>query len=972
MAQNWYFFYQRQGKESEWKMDLAENRETVIQKLKPAFSTALDLSSVPDDNDWTKVRYRGDYYIDFDDEEDLQNAADQLKIFLGKLNDELDFDPTQARYYATGSKGFHVEIPAECFMPKVPPTGTSWLAYVYRGMSESMMVDTLDLKVYTGKKGRQWRTPNVQRENDMFKVPISFEEVMSMTRELYLELIKAPRHVAPASPPTLCTKFAMLFDRARDKITTQMRGKKKRQEKANAVLDPWKKAKKTPPTIEKIMNGESIAEGAGFQAIAMQLAIYAVSVGMDRSEFVDRCKGLCESHVSDSRRYNTPAKRREELLRMFDYFEQDTLYDFDVGPVVRLLKQGTVVTDLGVMDTEDREDTPAAKKISTVDGEEVEEETEDVNLGVRKGFFMNSQGMWRKQGDNTECISRATLRNVDAFFDAERKEFKGYEFDIFVSGKKMSRQMLTAEAFASAASMKKFFTANQLSYQGGDYETMALLDIMAEKASKGGNVYTYPREGFFILNNPEADKPEPVKVYLAKDAFKSSVKAGDPHEFRLAYRPTQAISSYDIDIHWAPELDSSMIDRLHDLFRFNRPDVVADMVGWMVAAHYRSVYLYLFRQFPMLQVYGEAGSGKTQAIMTLAHLHWYIKERISVKSASSCTSFALDSHVSSSTSAPCIIDEYKPKELRMLKGRYEKLKDVFKASYVASDVGERGTINKGAEHHLAVVKSKATAPVVFLGEAIEMETAIIERCVSVNLSKNHHTPERTKAFNRLQEDPTALSALGREIVQMGFALNLDAMRTEFTAVKAEIEARLPPMDDETRKRAAPRMVYNRAVIVHALRTLQQILGRRFGTEFDPDINSLLESKTVDSSEEARAVQMHSMSEISKTVSRIALLSREIDVPWQMQMGKDYFPGEGYVEIKVERAYDRYRRYCASIGDTPLFDNLDSFMHALAAYTPVTDRVCAQSALRDDETTERIFRLDTRRMAKEGVQSFRMV
>lgn len=970
MAQNWFFFYQKEGKESEWRLELAENRESVVQKIKPAFCTALDLTAVPDDNDWTKVRYRGDYYIDFDDEEDVQNAADQLKVFLGKLNDELDFDPTQARYYATGSKGFHVEIPAECYMPKVPPTGVAWLAYVYRGMSESMMVDTLDLKVYTGKRGRQWRTPNVERENGKYKVPLSFEEVMSMTKEMYLELIQEPRHVAPPTPPTLSTKFAMLFDRARDKVTATMRGKKKRQEKANAILDPWKKAKKTPPTIEKIMNGDDIAEGAGFQAIAMQLAIYAVSVGLDRNEFIDRCRGLCEKHVSDSRRYNTMEKRKVELLRMYDYFEQDTLYDFEPGPVIRLLKQGTAATDLGVMETEDKEDVPARKTV-TEDGEEVEVEKEP-SIGVRRGFFMNSDGMWRKQGDNVDHVCRATLRNVEAFYDAEKREFRGYEFDIFVNDKKCGRQMLSHEAFSSAAPMKKFFAAHQISYQGGDYETMALLDIMSEKASRGGRVYTYPREGLFILNNPESDKPDPVKVFLAKDAYKCSVKESDEKFFRLAYRPAQALSSYDIDIHWAPELDESMVDSLHDLFKINRPEAVADLVGWFVAAHYRSFYLHLFRQFPMLQVYGTAGSGKTQTIMLLSHLHWYIKERISVRSAASCTSFALDAHVSSSTSAPCIIDEYKPQELRMIKGRYEKLKDVFKASYVGSDVGERGTINRGAESHLAVIKSKATAPIVFLGEAIEMETAIIERCVIVNLREPDLIPERQAPFKRLQEDPTAVSALGREIMQMGFLLNLEAMRREFDSIKAEIEASLPSFDDESRKRAAPRMIYNRAVVIHALRTLKQILARRFGTEFDNDIDSLLATKRVDSSEEAKAVAIHSMSEISKTLSRIALLSREREVPWEMRMGKDYFPGDGWVEIKVERAYDCYRRYCASIGDTPLFSNLDAFHHALLGYGPVIDRLCPHSALREDETTERIFKLDNRRLAKEGVQSFRSV
>lgn len=972
MSVQFYFYYQRISKESKWELELASEREKIIRDVKPVFSTALDLTAIPDDQDWGKVRYRGSFFCDFDAEGDIEHVTSQFQVFLGKLYDELDFDLSQASFYATGSKGYHLEIPAECFMPKVPPTGTAWLPYIYRAMAESMMVDTLDLSVFTGKKGRQWRTTNVKRENGCYKVPLAIDEVMGMTPELYKALIKEPRHIQASTPPSCNVKFAMLFDRCRDKITAQMRGKRKRQEKANAFLDPWKKAKKTPPSIEKIMSGEGLADGAGFQAIAMQLAIYAVSVDMDLPEFLDRCRGLCEKHVSDSWRYNTQEKRRAELTRMHGYFLSDSLYDFDPGPVVRLLKPGTPTPDLGVMETEDREDAPAApKKQLSDDGEtEVEVESEDFHKGVRRGFFMNSDGMWRSMGDKTESVSRATFRNVEGFYDVERKEFKGYEFDIYQKGRKMTRAMLGSEAFSSAAALRKFFVGHQLSFQGGDFESMALLDIMAEKAERSGHVYVYPREGFFVMNNPAADKPEPVKCYLAKDAFMSSVRKTDDHQFQLRYRPTQAVSSYDIDIHWAPELDDSMVPALHDLFRINQPGVVADLLGWFVAAHYRSVYLWLFRQFPLLQIYGEAGSGKTQEVMLLAHLHWYIKERISVKSATSCTNFALDSHASSSTSAPFLLDEYKPKELRSFKGKYEKLKDVLKACYVGSDIGERGTINKGAESHLAVIKSKATAPICFMGESIEMETAIIERCVIVLLSKTMHNTERTAAFTRLQENPEALSSLGKAIVQAGFSLDLEAMRTEFMEIRRGIENALPAFDDESRKRAAPRMIYNKAVIIHALRTLRRVLAHKYGSEFDADVDMLLDSKKIDSIEEAKVMQAHAMSEISKVMSRVALLSRDVDAHYEVKMGKDYTVGNGWVEIKVERAYDCYRRYCATINDQPLFDNLDAFVHAVMSYSAVTDRVCAGSALRTDETTERIVRLDSRRLAKEGVQTFR--
>lgn len=972
MSNNFYFFYQQGGKEDAWTMAMAAERDKVLARS-PAFSTVLDLSSVPDDNDWSKVRYRGPFYADFDAGDDLPLVCEQFTTFLAKVSSELDFDISQARMFASGSKGFHIEIPQECFMPKVPANGTPWLAYVYRLMAESLMVETLDLNVYTGKRGRQWRTTNVQRTNGCYKVPLSLEDALSITPELYRDLISEPRPQAVTTPPSTNPAFAMLFERSREKVLNNMRTKKKRVEKASALLKPWQDAGMTPPSIDRIMSGQDLSPTAGFQAIAMQLAVYAATVGMPEAEFLDRCRGLMDAHVSDGVRYNTPERRRNELSRMWQYMTENSLYDFEVGPVARLLKQGTDTSDLGIMETQDTGDRP---KTETPDGDTAPDgDTSPIQLDVhkrlRRGFFMNAEGMFRRNGDEVDPISRATLRKVDAFYDAEKSTFAGYEFDIVVGGKVRRREMASADVFTSAQNLRKFFGAHQISFQGSESDAAALMDVMAEKAESGGRIYVYPREGFFVLPHPENETLPPVKVFLTKDTFLSSLGPDDENYFQLKYRPTTVTSSYQIDVHWAPDLDDTMAAAVDDLFVFNRPTVVADMLGWFIACHYRNLYLRLFSQFPMLQAYGEAGSGKSQTVWLLAHLHWYVSDRISLKSAMSFTPFALDAHASSSTSAPFIIDEYKPRELRSAKGKFEKIKDLFKASYIGADIGERGTVNKGAENTLALIKSKATAPVCFMAEAIEMETAIIERSVCVPFSKLFHSKEREDAFTRLHEDPAVLSAIGRRVIQEGFRIDLKKMREEVRGIVKEIESRLPAFGDETKRRMAPRMIYNRAVVIHGLRVLKHVLQQTFGTKYDDRVDALINAKATGSGgEDEQVMQIHAMSEISKVVSRIALLSRDRDAVHEMIAGKDYLPGDGWVELRVERAYDKYRTYCAGIRDTPLFDTLEAFTHALGNYSPCIDRVCASSDLRAEGSTERIVRLSLPLLLKEGVQSFK--
>lgn len=963
---NWLFLYQVNGGEEAWEPAFADKRQEVTTQIQPAFVTVLDLSGIPNDHDWSKVKYKGPLYFDFDADGDLERACSQFKSFLGKLDDEYGFDISQARLFASGGKGFHIEIPPECFHVKVP-NGTHWLPYIYKNIAEAMVVDTMDMRVYTGKRGRMWRTPNVVRENGNYKVSISVSDALDMTPELYLDRVSSPMRQYQVTPPSVNTKLAVLYDRCRDKVTQHMRGRKKRVEKANAFLEPWRLSGKVPPTIEALMRGENVGQRVGFNLIAMQLAIYATSVGMDIEVFLEACKGLCENYIGDSDRYGSYQRRREQLADQYRYMESCELYEFAIGPIVKLLQPGTLSSDLGGLGVSD---TPA--KTTTIDenGNEVETQAPvDPLNGIRRGVSMNYSGIFKKTGDNTEVLCRAHLKDIEAFKDADSKMFKGYEFRIMVAGNQVSKAMVGSDVFTSSVKMKNFFAAYQLSFQGGDFDTIALLDICEEKAVSQGNVFIYPREGFFVLDNPLYTTPEPVMCYLTQDHFQSSIDDGEPGYFRLRYRPTQAISTYNVDIHKSPELCDDHIQAIDDLFNFSANHEAATLVGWFVACHYRSLYLKNFKQFPLLQVYGEAGAGKSQTVMMLSRLHWYLTD-VSVKSASSCTPFAMDTHASTSTSAPFIIDEYKPRELKQMKGRYEKFKDVIKASYVGGDIGERGTINRGAESNLAIIKSKATAPIVFMGEAIEMETAIVERSCCVNLSKRLYegTPGRTAAFERLRGDATALSALGKKFVELGFDINIEKMRSDVLDIVKKIEDSRAGSE----RKLAQRIIFNRAVIIHSLTAMKYVLHKHFGDRYDARTKAWIDLLTNDGGqEENRVAQVYGISEVSKVLNRMAMLTRNKDLPWELRRDQDYTVGDNWVEIKVDVAYDAYRRWCASIHETPLFDTQETWLNSLNSYSPATDRQCAGSSIREVGGSDKIVRFDLTELRKEGVGTFKV-
>jgi phenylalanine-4-hydroxylase len=49
----------------------------------------------------------------------------------------------------------------------------------------------------------------------------------------------------------------------------------------------------------------------------------------------------------------------------------------------------------------------------------------------------------------------------------------------------------------------------------------------------------------------------------------------------------------------------------------------------------------VFEQFPNLQVFGEAGAGKSQSVIMLSRLHWY-RNSHGLATATSYTPFAID------------------------------------------------------------------------------------------------------------------------------------------------------------------------------------------------------------------------------------------------------------------------------------------------------------------------------------------
>ena len=339
-----YFYHT--GK-THWLAAGAEALTKFLQSSNPPeFRTVLGVVGDYDEN--TPSHYTGPLYFDFDSDE-IAEAVENFKAFLAKLR-ELEVDLYTCRLFASGGKGFHIEIPQAVFMAKSPAGGVINIPYIFREIAHALYVNTLDLRVYSAKKGRMWRTPNRLRDNGCYKVPLTVNEALSITAETYFAFVAAPRPFPPLEPPKFSAALALAYCTARDKVTNAGKLKRNRNpSKTAALLQARCKAVNAALPTSLLALGAGLMkprEGAGFNQIAIQLCTAAHAMNMSEDDLVARCAGLIAHHEGDGKRYGTPSKREAAFRAMFRYTFDNPCYEFSVGGVRSIFPVSAGLHDL--------------------------------------------------------------------------------------------------------------------------------------------------------------------------------------------------------------------------------------------------------------------------------------------------------------------------------------------------------------------------------------------------------------------------------------------------------------------------------------------------------------------------------------------------------------------------------------------------------------------------------------------------
>lgn len=970
-----YFFYQAEPK-SVWIPALADERSNVIRTKKPALTTVLDVDSTFEEDmsaeQHAAVRYRGPLYFDIDSA-DLESAIEQAKKLLVLIQSK-GVDLNMLRCYLSGGRGVHILMDQAIFMPKIPSNGTPHLPNIYREMVwSSAFVDDVDMRVYSSRKGRMLRCANYKRENGQYKVSVTADEILSLTPEQYAELCSSPRNEVPVESPKFCPEFGLAFSVAQDKV---VKAAARRKSKKNQCDDLKKFGGDWPETLQLVINGVGLRDEVGFNQVAMQVAITATALGIGEEKLIEDCSGLIETHKGDSSRYGTPARRRAFLKEMFRYVDSNPLYDFSAGGVLGLLiPEVRANSDLTwgewQPDPADKPKKPKPKPAKPAEGEaestateaetaaddsEEEEDAEaepEVDDGGR--IQMSRSGTYFKTEDGFKNVCDLgffrpiSMRKLNG-------EHIGYEVDSYLDGKEIGKKFIPMNAFTSKGQFNNWSLNQGASMRASDIQTSSLSDYFRKRSNKNP-VYAVEREGIDVIVPPGAKNGDQIDVIWASPEGVVTENKEINYRYHGIYN---AQGTYKSDLMTADELsldDEEFVRRLLDI---NTTANVAKLLGWFSAAFISQLIRKKFKRFPSMQIFGQAGAGKSMTVILMNHMHYNLVEPRQFSVAGQ-TMFPIIVAVATSASLPLVFEEVKARQLT--KTAKDFLQNILRSNYTADQL-QRGSLGRDkAVREPTVTDFANAAPIVFVGEAIEDQSAILERCVVVALSKSDQRGKEEN-FEFCMDRATQMGRIGKRLARAALSVNRDELHEELSRNFKEVSglAQAAMID------GASRPSFNLAVVVTGLEFLRLAISGVFGTKFDERIEQLKQSVLDNVADNIPK----NMAEASRVLDTLAFLSRHQDPAFQVVHGVDYTinPDSATLDLKLRNAYAKYVRYQRSLGMEVLFDHENAFVTALANYGGTLRKACPDNMALYDSPKAVIYRLDLAYLEKEGVDGFK--
>lgn len=845
------FKYAKPEGEARWQLISSDPKDLqrAIDKYHARYETVLEVDRDVDapSADESDSKYKGPMYFDLDSTDEEQSLHDVRRLLI-KLYWEYGVNLNDIQIWASGGKGFHVTVPMGCFIQK--PAFTSNLAKTYKNVAMAFDLETLDYGIYSQGKGRMWRIENLQRPNKRYKVRLDVHQVFSCSIQEIVTITQAPgKATVVQKEVTFAHRLAALYAAS----------KWKERKAKTAVPDARiKDLKDNPSCITKILEMEDVNEDKTFNQIALTLATFFVGRGADESEFRD----LVDKYATDgkSTKYRSKRDRMSHLISMYHYAVAHKDYRFECQYARNL-----------VID--------AACSSCPVNAAKVE--TEDMGIELINGCYYKRMMEGSAQLTTFEIMPMAEVDVID-----------GTQVEHFIKAKLVSqlgRQCEVVYKHGDWSTKAKFLNtlpSPHYAFLGGDQEVQRIfhqlmkLDIPKQKGVKAIGLHKYEQHWHFVTHDSCISMTGEQDVLILTE------------DMNLGSGLAAASAATTAEL-------TKMIPALYN---WNANHVVMPVLGWFAASFYKERIFEHNSKFPILFIFGEAGSGKTSSALALRRM-FAVSDVEPLKAAGDVTGFTLARNASRSNTLPLIIDEYKP---AMLSADKIKLHSAAIRTAYNNHEAERGRPDQTVNLY------RYRAPMVYIGEQAITEKAVKNRIVEVQFVSRYSKPHE-EDFMTLQQLP--LEKLGRVLLEDALTISDE----EMLGIMAEEDKKIPGIIRDRDR-------FNLQVTYFGIRMLHRALDKR-GISHD-----LLQRLDEFRGWRSGQAEIYHHEDIKTDVDRIievmSLMVRCTDTRLVLTPKQHYVIDGDLIHLDLKTAYAMYMRYSSEYETDTQRMNMYSFCKQL--------------------------------------------
>ena len=748
-----YLFYQTaENGQQKWQPVLDKQADKVRRDV--AYHMSIyKLDKLPEGVDPTTIKYKGDLWFDIDhkpavvnpNEDDYKEAVHESITDVRRLLsyfESIDLDPKYCRIFASGSKGFHVCVPAELmgataavkYLPRIHK-------HIAQVIQERSGATGIDLQIYSMGKGHMMRVENKPRPNGRFKVPVSYEEIKLLTPAQYVTLTSSTRvEVIHVPPATMCRELAFLYAEAQAELDTYSR--LNYEAVPNAQLGVFSDGNH-PVCITQLVQGLNIKPGENrFNRAKMSMARYLMSAPITDSERNVLVDEFSNNWHSD--RNPTVESKRKAVQEALKFGQEN---GFSCSLMIGMLQENPC----------------RGCKLKVQQQREIATRSlvEVTDFGYQRVAARGAGPMI------SNFIMRIESQHIEN--DGSVNTFLSFSVDILQTVDEMEPRLLGNLTLNSSAWLSSYEFKRQLacmagiSWVGNEVDLQHLKALLTNRmALKDIKTMKYVRS-VGIHHHVDEERDIDEWVWVEEKYSRSSTKAKNTLVFAGPSGTSEgnhdALTVRLENVKPYDPYNSEQNATIMAMLRMNLPEVLAPTLGWVYSCwlrvHLRSQTT-TEKHLPSLQIFGSSGHGKTETatlLATLAGANYFQNEPLVVSASSPYT---IKVEASISTTVPRIFDEMNEHKIGE-RNKYSAAREAVKAAARAGSQRQGYISDQGTQ----IDNRPATSPIIMLATQVSPEREINQRTVPVSINKQKRLPAHSQNFTHARKNLDHLISLCR-------------------------------------------------------------------------------------------------------------------------------------------------------------------------------------------------------------------